>query len=232
VLLLTKKKLFLLRFKTITTMLEDITGEQIKDQFKTNKKLRMTTFIVGGLVLLTLAYFSYRQFVWSPANEKSKGSYYIGLNFATADSTQMAIDELSVQAKKYDGNVGGEIAQFVLARQYMAQGDWDMAIKELDDVDLSDTYVSVMAKGLKADCLSQKESYEEAANLYLDAADMNENDMTTPMYLMKAGLCAEQLNDFEMAAEVYNRINDDYPAFASQKAIDKYISRAENQIVK
>lgn len=220
----------MLRFKIIT-MLEDITGEEIKNQFKNNSKLRMTTFIVGGLVVLTLGYFSYRQFVWEPSNEKSKDNYYIGLNFATADSTQMAIDELSVHAKNYDGKVGGEIAQFVLARQYMTQGEYQKAIEELEGVDLNDTYVSTMAIGLKADCLSQLQKYEEAANLYLDAADINENDMTTPMYLMKAGLCAEQLKDFKMAAKCYNRINDDFPAFASQKAIDKYIGRAENQIV-
>jgi tetratricopeptide (TPR) repeat protein len=230
--LLSKKKLFLLRFKTNRKMLEDITGEELKKQFKSNSKLRITTMIVGGLILLILGYFAYRQFVYAPSNEKSKDNYWIGLNYATADSTDMAIDVLNAHVKNYDGKIGGEVAQFVYARQLMSKGDFQKAIEELDGVDLSDTYVSIMAKGLKADCLSELKKYEEAANLYLEAADMDDNEFTTPTYLMKAGLCAEELNDFEMAKTCYERIKTDYAAFASQKTIDKYIVRAENQTTK
>lgn len=213
-------------------MLEDITGEQIKEQFKSNSKLRLVTMIVGGLIVLVLGYFIYRQFVYEPANEKSKENYWIGLNYATVDSTSMAIDELSVHAKNFDGKIGGEVAQFVYARQLMTNKEFQKAIDELDGVNLSDTYASVMAKGLKADCLSELKKYEEAANLYLEVADINANDMTSPMYLMKAGLCAEELKDFEMATECYQRIKDDYAAFASQKSIDKYITRASNKKAK
>lgn len=213
-------------------MLEDISGEQLKNQFKTNKKLRMTTMIVGGLIVAVVGYFVYVQFIWSPKNEKSKDNYWVGLNYATADSTDLALDELNAHVKNYDGKVGGEVAQFVYARQLMAKREFQKAIEQLESVDLSDTYVSVMAIGLKADCLSELKKYEEAANLYLEVADMDDNELTTPMYLMKAGLCAEELNDFEMATTCYKRIKSDYTAFASQRSIEKYIARAENQKAK
>ena len=213
-------------------MLEDISGEQIKEQFKSNKKLRLVTMIVGGLIVLILGYFLYKQFVWKPANEKSKDSYWVGLNYATADSTEMAIDELRVQVKNNDGKIGGEVAQFVLARQLMAKGEFKDALKELENVDLSDAYVSIMAKGLSADCHSELKDYEKAANLYLEAADASDNEFTAPMYLMKAGLCAEELKDFTMATECYERIRDNYTSFASQKAIDKYVARAKNKTTK
>ena len=67
--------------------------------------------------------------------------------------------------------------------------------------------------------------------MYLEAADMIENEMTTPMYLMKAGLCAEEIKNFPKAAEFYQRIADDYAAYAGQKQIDKYLSRASNKEV-
>ena len=50
-------------------MLENITGEELKNQFKTNKKLRLITLIVGSAALLALGYFIYLQFVWTPKNE-------------------------------------------------------------------------------------------------------------------------------------------------------------------
>ena len=213
-------------------MLEDISGEQIKNQFKTNKKLRLITMVVGGIIIVGLGYFAYRQFMYGPANEKSKDNYWIGLNYAAADSTDIAIEELRGHVKKYDGKIGGEVAQFVYARQLMSSGEFKKAIKELEGVNVSDTYVSVMALGLQADCHSELKAYDKAATMYIEAADLSDNEMTTPMYLMKAGLCAEEINNFETATQCYERIKDDYSSFASQKGIEKYIARAKNKKTK
>ncbi|MBL4862545.1 MAG: hypothetical protein JKY09_05965 [Crocinitomicaceae bacterium] len=210
-------------------MLEDITGKEIKEQFKSNKKLRLIVTVVGGLIVLTIGYFVYKQFIFNPSNEKSKEAYWPGLNYAVADSADLALDELRVHKNNYDGKVGGEVAQFVFARQLMAKGEFKKALAELEGVDLEDTYASIMAVGLQADCYSEMSKYEDAANLYMEAANMDENDMTTPMYLMKAGLCAEEVKDFTKATEIYEQIKSDYSAFASQKTIDKYITRAKNQ---
>jgi tetratricopeptide (TPR) repeat protein len=212
-------------------MLEDITGEEIKRQFKTNKVLRYVTIGVGVLVIGILGFLLYRQFVHKPANEKSKDSYWEGLNYAVKDSTDVAIDILESSVKKYDGKVGGEVAQFVLARQLMAKGEFKAAIEELEGVDTEDTYVNIMAVGLHADCLSEMKKYEDAANKYLEAADMTENELTTPMYLRKAGLCAEEIKNFPKAAEFYQRIIDDYPSYSGQNQIEKLLARASNKKV-
>lgn len=227
-------------------MFEDITGKEIKEQFKTNKKLLISTLIVGGLIVIAIGYFAFMQFMWNPANEKSKEKGWAGLNYASVDSTEMAIDELLPVIKNFDGKVGGEVSQFVLARQYMNKAGnyskngnidsatifFEFALVELKSVNVEDTYVAAMSVGLQADCYSDMEKYDEAAKLYLKAADVNENEMTSPSYLFKAGLCAEEIKDFKTATDCYQRISDDYPAYASQKAIDKYIARASNKIVK
>lgn len=213
-------------------MLEDISGQSIKEQFKSNKKLRLITFAVGGLLLLVLGYFAYRQFIWEPANEKSKDNYYVGLNYAAADSTDMAIDELAAHKNKYDGKIGGEVAQFVYARQLMAKGEFKKALEELEGVNVDDTYVRVMAVGLQGDCYSELKNYEKAADLYMEAAEMNINEMTTPGYLFKAALVAEEVKDFAKATELYERIKADYPSYSSTKQIEKYIARTKNKTVK
>ncbi len=210
-------------------MLEDISGEQIKEQFKTNKKLRTTTMVVGGIAVLILGFFAYRQFIYGPANEESKDAYWEGLNLAVADSTDAAIDELNAAVKKFDGKVGGEIAQFVYARQLMEKGEYKKALTELEGVDVSDTYVHIMTIGLKGDCHSELKEYEQAANLYIEAAEMSDNEFTSPIYLMKAGLCAEEIKNFDKAVEAYKKIKDEYTAFAAQKQIDKYLARARNK---
>lgn len=207
-------------------MLENISGSNLKDQFKSNDKLRIITYAVGGVLILVLGYFLYMQFLFLPAEEKSKGAYYEGLNYAEKDSTDAAIESLTPVVKKYDGKIGGEVAQFTLARQLMAKGNFSKALEELESVDVNDMYVHAMAIGLQGDCQSEMKKYEEAADLYIKAAESRDNEFTSPIYLFKAAGCAEKLGDYTSALDLYKRIQDNYPDFANQKSIKKYIARA------
>lgn len=209
-------------------MLENFTSDEIKRQFKSNKTLRTITFAVGGLIVATVGYLLYYQFVKAPKNTKSEDAYWYGMNLVAQDSTDLAIQEFTAQVKKFDGYKGGENAQFLLGRQYMKKGDFKKAIETLEKVNVNDTYLSAMAIGLQGDCYSEMKKYKEAAAKYQDAADESKNEWTTPMYLFKAGLCAEELQDFESALKCYEEIKNDYTTYANTKTIDKYIARVSN----
>lgn len=209
-------------------MVENFTSDEIKRQFKSNKTLRIITFAVGGVIVATIGYLLYYQFVQVPKGKKSEDSYWYAMNLIAQDSTDMAIQELNAQVKKYDGLKGGENAQFMLGRQYMEKGEFDKAIEVLGKVKAKDTYVSAMVVGLQGDCYSELKKYKEAASKYKEAAAKSKNDWTTPMYLFKAGLCAEELQDFESALKFYEEIKNDYMTFANAKTIDKYIARVSN----
>lgn len=197
----------------------------IKRQFKDNKRLRLITYAVVGLIVVILGYILYRQFVYAPNNLKANEGYYRGLNLAAKDSVDAAIAELEPFVKKNDGYQGGEVAEFTLARQYMAKGDFQKALKLLEGVKLKDTYGPAMTLGLQGDCYSELGKFKDAMEYYIDAAESNENEWTTPTYLFKAGQVAEEIKDFEKAKELYERINKDYYMFGQQKSIDKYIAR-------
>ncbi len=213
-------------------MLEDLSGQQIAEEFKSNKKLKMTTYVVGGILLLAFVFFAYRQFMWKPANDDSKNSYWVGLNYAAKDSTNLAIEEFETAVNQYDGKIGGEVAQFLLGRQYMEQGDFEAALEELGSVKVKDTSLSAMVVKLQADCYSELKDYEKAANLYLEAAEINPNENTTPEVLFAAGQCAEAINNFEKALECYQKIKDEYPSTSKGMSIEKYIARVEFKTVK
>lgn len=213
-------------------MLEDLSGQQIAEEFKSNKKLKMTTYIVGGILMLAIVFFAYRQFMWKPANDDSKNSYWVGLNYAAKDSTNLAIEEFETAVNQFDGKIGGEVAQFLLGRQYMEQGEFEAALEELGSVKVKDTYLSAMVVKLQADCYSELKDYEKAANLYLEAVEINPNENTTPEVLFAAGQCAEAINNFEKALECYQKIKDEYPSTSKGMSIEKYIARVEFKTVK
>lgn len=206
--------------------------DNLKQQFKENKQLRMITFAIGGVLVLLVGYLVYRQFIFGPKNEKSKEVFYAGLNYADKDSTDRAIEELEPMVKKYDGTVGGENAQFILGRQYMDKGQFAKALETLEGVKASDTYMKVYAVGLQGDCLSELGKYEDAMDKYEKAAGINENDQTSPEYLFKAALVAEHLGKNDKATELYEKIRDNYKDFAMSKQIEKYIAKTSNKKAK
>lgn len=206
-------------------MLENLSGQDLKSQFKENKTLRTATIAIGAVLLLVIGYFGYRQFIFKPANEKSKEAFYEGLNYAVNDSTDKAIEVLEPVVKKFDGKIGGEDAQFILGRQYMEKGNFKKAIETLEGVNVSDTYVKIFSVGLIGDCYSEMKNYPKAMDYYLEAAEMDDNEKTAPMYMFKAAQVAEQTKDLEKAHELYTRIKNEFKQYGDQKQIDKYIAR-------
>lgn len=209
-------------------MLENFALDTIKLKFNSSKKFKLVTYCVGGSILAVLLFFTYRQFIWKPGNEKSKDGYWVAQNYIAKDSTDKAIDVLIPFVKKNDGKIGGEMGQYLLATQYMKKGEFKKALTNLEGVSINDTYISVLSIGLQGDCYSELKNYNQALELYMEAADADDNDFTAPMYLFKAGGCADQLDKFDKSLEIYTRIKDDYPTFANNKTIDKYIARASS----
>ena len=148
------------------------------------------------------------------------------------DSTNLAMEEFETAVNQYDGKIGGEVSQFLLGRQLMEQGEFEDALNELSSVNLKDTYLSSLVVKLQADCYSELKDYEKAANLYLEAAEINPNENTTPEILFSAGQCAEEINNFEKALECYQKIKDEYPSSTKGMSIEKYIARVEFKTIK
>lgn len=208
-------------------MFEDLRDLNFVEAFKSNKTFRNATVGIGAVLAVVVGYFAYQNFVFKPSNEKSKDSYYTALNYAVADSVDMAIEEAKRGVKKYDGKIGGELNQFILARQLMEKGEFKKALTELDGVKLDDTFLSVAVISLKGDCYSELKDYKAAKDWYLKAAKKNINEKTTPENLFKAALVSEKLDQKKEAFELYSQIEKEYPNFASIKAISKYISKTQ-----
>ena len=222
-------------------MTENFSFDDIKQKFKSNKLFRISSNVLSALLLAVILFLGYRQFMWKPDNEKSKESYILPLNYIIkeqnknpADTTVSLIDpikKLQSAVKKYDGKIGGEIRKYLLATQYMRNNKFKEAKVLLEDVSVDDTYMSAMIIGLQADCESEMKNYAGAIELYKEAAEINDNNFTSPMYLFKAGLNAEKINKNKEATKLYEEIAFHYPnsIIAKQKNMEKYKARSENK---
>ncbi len=212
-------------------MSENITKEELIEQFKGNKILKFSVYIVGAIAVVVLAVLAYQNFIAGPKAEASKAEIATGLLYLEKDSTRSAIEEFEILESEYDGYKGGEVSQYALGNLYYDQGEYELALDVLGKVDLEDTYLMTLAIGTQGDCYSELGDYASAVKQYVKAAERRENEITTPMYYFKAGLNAEEAGDFEQAATFYKNIKSKYRTFSSQKGIEKYITRAENSTI-
>jgi tetratricopeptide (TPR) repeat protein len=113
---------------------------------------------------------------------------------------------------------------------YLKLGNYDEAIDYLKSFKGKDQIIGPMAKGALGDAYMEKNESSKAASYYMEAAEMNENEFTTPLFLMKAGWTYELLADYDKAVKVYERIKYDFPASNEAREIDKYIARAKGMM--
>lgn len=211
-------------------MNEGMTKEELLDQFKGNKILKYATAAVGIIVLIILIYVVYNRFIYEPNNEESKALVARGIMLMEKDSTNLAIEEFEYVASEYGSYDGGKLANYSLGNLYFEQGRFEDAIEALEKVKLDDTYLMTLATGTLGDCYSELGDYSKAVTYYVKAAERVDNELTTPQFLFKAGLNAEEAGDFVKAKEYYQTIQDKYMTFSNQKNIEKYVVRAGAKI--
>ncbi len=76
---------------------------------------------------------------------------------------------------------------------YLNTNQYQKAIDNLDDFDSDDEILAPLAKGGIGDAFLQLEQPEEALGYYEEAANMRDNNFTTPKFLLKAAVTAISL---------------------------------------
>lgn len=201
--------------------------------FDKNKKF----LIYGGVgvFVIIIGIIGYIKLVSEPHELESQNEYWNAFyDFANLDTTGTAITGTDTYlgmedvASKYNGTSGGNIANYVMAINYMDNAEYDAALDYLDDCEFEDVMVGTLIIGLRGDCYVELGDYEQAVSLFEEAAAREENEFTSPMFLKKAGLVYEELGDNESAVIAYQKIKDNWSESTTGTDIDKYLVRAQN----
>lgn len=125
------------------------------------------------------------------------------------------------------GGKASNLAQYYAGISYLNLGEYDNAITHLNNFSSSDVILSAMAKGAKGDALAENGDLDAAISSYKAAAATNPNELSTPYYLMKAGLALESQGKAGEALSLYKEIKAKYPESQQGRDADKLIVRAQ-----
>ena len=127
----------------------------------------------------------------------------------------------------YKWTKAANLAQVYCGMIYMKQGKFDEAIEHLEKFNGKDVLVSGEAFCLLGDAYSEKGENDKAIENYKKAAYNHENELTSAMYLKKAGMLSEKTGKNADAVKFYQEIKEKYPTSAEARDIDKFIARAQ-----
>lgn len=128
------------------------------------------------------------------------------------------------------GYKSGNRAKAEVAIRLYQKGQYEEALKYLDDADIDDNIVAAGIESLKGDCYANLEQYDKAIACYKDGvkiADKNPN--VVPLLLIKEANVYRAQQNYEGEYQAYKQIVDEYPAYAQSAQIDfkKYMERAK-----
>ena len=189
--------------------------------------------VIGAIVLVIGGYLGYKNYYAAPREKEAQEQIFGAQQYFEKDSFKLALKGdgnnpgfLRV-IDEYGSTDAGNLAHYYAGICYLKTGEFQKAIDNLESFSSSDEFVGPIAIGAIGDCYLELGKTDQAIENYIKASKKSENEMTTPLYLMKAGLASEVKGDYKSAFEYYSTIKEKYKKSQQATEIDKYIARAE-----
>ena len=200
------------------------------------KNQKLLTIIIGVIVVVVLVFFGFKRFYMAPREKEANEQMFMAERYFEIDSLNLALNGDGMYPgfleiiDDYGMTKGANLSKYYAGVCYLKLGKFEEAIDHLKSFKGKDQVLGPMAKGALGDAYLELDQTAKAAGAYLEAADLNENEFTSPLFLMKAGWTYEILKDYKKALEIYERIKFKFPTSNEAREIDKYIARAKGMM--
>ena len=194
-----------------------------------------TKILVGIVAIIVIAggIFAYRNLYLAPKQLEASAALFKGEQYFARDSFQLALngngaDFAGFEAiiDQYGGTKAGNLAKAYAGICYFNLGEYEKALELLKSFSASDQMISPAIVGKIGDCYVNMGNTQEGISYFEKAAQAADNNVISPVYLKKAGIAYESLQQYDKAVNAYKTIKEKYYGSMEASDIDKYISRA------
>ncbi len=199
-------------------------------------------FVVIGIVAaVVLGYLGYNEFIGKPKQTQAMNDMFQAQKYFDEATTAVKKDSLYNLAlnggegkfgmldiiSEYGGTPAANLANYYAGTAYLRLKDYKNAIAHLSKFSSDDEVLAPLAKGNIGDAFVQLNQLDDALDYYDQAANMRDNEYTTPMYLYKAGTIALDLGKADKALGYFEKIKEKYPNASETAMVDVLIGKAK-----
>jgi tetratricopeptide (TPR) repeat protein len=181
--------------------------------------------VICAAVVSVLAYLTYENYVIKPLEEESTNIIaHAQANFKQGLEDPTLQDSLFLLAIEGDGihpgfieiidnyraSSAAQLATYNVGMIYFYQAEYDKAIDYLEDFSVNDPILSALALGGIGDSFVELNQLEDALNYYKKAAMFNDNELTSPRFLLKAAQVALNIGADSDAIELLESLKENY----------------------
>ena len=219
------------------TSAEKEVGEIVSrsERFIENNKKNITYGIIALLAIIG-AIMAYNYLYLVPKNDKANVAIFKGEHYLMRDSFNIALngngfdyDGFEYVISKYGSTKAGNLAKAYAGICYYKTGDIENAKKYLKSFKSDDDNIEPAIIGLIGDCYVESGDVKQGIEYFEKAASKANNDFISPIFLKKAGIAYESLQQYDNAVKAYTAIKEKHAASMEAMDIDKYIVRAQAQ---
>ena len=216
--------------------LEQIESTLGKTEMFIEKNRNTIMVFLGIIIVVVLAIFGVKKFIFEPREAEAQTAIFHAEQLFENDDYATALNGDGNNAgfmdiiNEYGGTKTGNLARYYAGICYLNTGDYNNAIKYLGEFKGKDQMVKPLATGAMGDAYLELDNAAEAAKCYEKAAKESANSFTSPMFLMKAGLAYEMVENYEKALEMYKIIKAEYPNSNEGFSVEKYIAYVEAKL--
>lgn len=221
---------------TADDTLVDLGG--VKSQFENlwDHYGKIITYVGGGVLAIAAVYLAYKFLYAQPRQQEALKQMFMAEQKFAQDSFQVALNGNGVEftgfkdiASQYSGTDAGNLACYYAGVCNLNLGNFDEAVKFLDDYSGKGELGCIMKHGALGDAYGEKEMYDKAVGEYEDAISEGDNETLTPYYMKKLAMLYlyEKVNKPAEAKKLFAKIKEKYPRSMEAFEVDKHIAKME-----
>ena len=168
-----------------------------------------------------------------PREKEAAAAMFKGEQYFARDSFALALNGngadylgFEVIIDQYGGTDAANLAKAYAGICYFKMGDPEKALDFLKSYNGKDQMIAPSITGIIGDCYVNMGNTKEGISYFEKAAKEADNDVISPIYLKKAGVAYESMEDYTNAVKAYTTIKEKYYTSTEASDIDKYITRA------
>lgn len=213
----------------------DVQGALSKSEAFVESNKKSLAVILVIVVVLVGTWIGYREIIYKPEVQEAEEAIFMAEEYFGMDSLEKAVNGDGTNPgflevlEDYSGTPSGNLCHYYLGVCYFQQGKYEDAIEELSSFDPKGVLSGAVVNSILGDAHMETGKTKEAIDYYLKAANIDRNEMTTPITLMKAGKAYEDLGQFADAVGLYEQIRNEFPESTEGKEIEKHIAYAKTK---